>query len=202
MRETELQKEVVLTPIISKCGFSDYLVDCVNGRVYSKKSGKFLQGSPNHNGYVYNSLIDDNGKHHAYGVHRLVLASHTALPLEMFKRGGIEVDHINSIRSDNRLENLQMSSRKAQYKESTRKKMNRSKRRLSEEEVCEILTDLEEWLANGNKISDFIHMTAEAYGQGYRNVWNIVYGKSWKHLYEQFVSKFNLKKNDLTESIV
>lgn len=56
-------------------------------------------------------------------------------------------------------------------------------KRLKEEEVCEILEQLEEWKADeNNKLSDFIWMMVDAYGQGYRNIWNIVYGKSWKHL--------------------
>jgi hypothetical protein len=76
--------EVILTPIPSNRGFSNYLADTENGRIWSKKSNKFMKGTPNDNGYVYNTLIDDNGEAAGYGVHRLVMASVTGIPLEMF----------------------------------------------------------------------------------------------------------------------
>ncbi|MEH7393393.1 hypothetical protein [Bacillus sp. JJ1474] len=119
----------------------------------------------------------------------MIAASRYGIPIEYFKRGGIEVDHNpnKAEKWDNRIDNLQLSSRKAQYRENTRAKMGKG-RRLMEEEVCEILEQLQEWKSDeDNKISDFIHMTAEAYGQGYRNIWNIVYGKSWKHLHGKLV---------------
>lgn len=189
MGEKQIEKDVVLTPIVSEKGFSNYLVDTINGRVWSKKTGKFLKGSPNDNGYVYNTIFDDEGNRYSFGVHRLVLCSFMCLPLELFKRGGLEVDHINSEEKwNNRIDNLQMSSRKMQYRETTRAKMGKGKR-LKMDEVCEILEQLDEWKSDeNNKLSDFIHMVAEAYGQTYRNIWNIVYGKSWKHLHSEVVS--------------
>lgn len=180
-------EDVVLTPIYSKNGFSDYLVDVINGRIWSKKSNKgWLTSNPNSNGYCYVSLTDDNGVAHRYGVHRLIMCSYTGIPLEMFCRGGIEIDHINEEEKwNNRLDNLQMSSRKAQYKESTRAKMGKGKR-LKEEEVCDILNDLVEWASNeNNKLSTFIHSKSKFYNQTYRNIWNIVYRKTWTHLHEE-----------------
>ena len=54
----------------------------------------------------------------------------------------------------------------------------------SEEEVYEILEQFEEWKKDeDNKISTFIQMISEMYDQTYRNVWDIIYGKSWKHLH-------------------
>jgi predicted DNA-binding protein (UPF0278 family) len=77
-----------------------------------------------------------------------------------------------------------MSDGKGQYRESIREKMGKGKR-LKEEEVCEILEQLEKWKEDeSHKLSTFILMIAEAYEQTYRNVYNIVYGKSWKHLHK------------------
>ena len=54
----------------------------------------------------------------------------------------------------------------------------------SEEEVYEILEQFEDWKKNeDNKISTFIQMISEMYDQTYRNVWDIIYGESWKHLH-------------------
>lgn len=186
-RDGSINEDFILTPIPSGKGLSNYLADTVNGRIWSKLENKFLSVNPNSNGYVYCTVLHDNGERKSYGCHRLIMASHTGLPLEMFKRGGIEVDHFpnEDEKWNNRIDNLQMSSRKAQYRDSIRAKMGKGKR-LTEAEVCEILEQLQEWKADeDNKISDFIRMTAEAYGQGYRNIWNIVNGRTWKHLYEE-----------------
>ena len=54
----------------------------------------------------------------------------------------------------------------------------------SEEEVYEILEQFEDWKKDeDNKISTFIQMISEMYDQTYRNVWDIIYGESWKHLH-------------------
>jgi hypothetical protein len=176
---------VFLTPIPSSKGLSNYSADTVNGRIWSKKTNKFLATTPNDNGYVYHSLTHDNGERCAYGVHRLIMASVTGIPLEKFTRGSIEVDHyhLEEQKWNNRMDNLQMSSRFMQYRETTRAKMGKGKR-LKEADVCEILEQLDEWKqVEDNKISTFIHMIAEAYEQTYRNVHNLVYGNSWKYLY-------------------
>lgn len=178
---------VVLTPIPSKRGFSNYLCDTINGRVYSLKSDMWLKNDGiNSNGYVYNTLVDDNGKASSYGVHRIVLASYTGVPLERFKRGGIECDHINEeLKHVNGIHNLQMSDRHGQYKKSTIERMKKPKPRLKEEQVCEIFEQLQEWLETDGKISDFIKMMCEAYDRPYRGMWNIVHGKCYKHLHEK-----------------
>lgn len=180
-------EEVILTPIPSYKGLNSYLADTINGRIWSKKNERFLTSNPNDNGYVYNSITHDDGTRCAYGVHRLVMASISGIPLEHFKRGEIEVDHYpkEEEKYNNRMDNLQMSSRKMQYRESTRSKMGRG-RRLTDEEVIQILDMLEEWKSEeDNKLSDFVHMIAEMYEQSYRNAYNIVYGKTWKHLHKE-----------------
>ena len=54
----------------------------------------------------------------------------------------------------------------------------------SEEEVYEILEQFEDWKKDeDNKISTFIQMISEMYDQTYRNVWDIIYGKSWTYLH-------------------
>jgi hypothetical protein len=184
---TVSNEEVILTPIPSYRGFSDYLVNSETGQIWNKRLNRYLQLNPNSNGYVYATLIDDNGEPAGYGVHRVVASSVYGEPIELFKRGGYEVDHYPDEEEtwNNSRHNLKITDRKGQYRDSTRAKMGKGKR-LKESDVCEILEQLEEWKENeNNKISTFIHMTAEAYGQGYRNVWNIVNGKSWSHLHSE-----------------
>ena len=53
-----------------------------------------------------------------------------------------------------------------------------------QKKMYEILEQFEEWKKyEDNKISTFIQMISEMYDQTYRNVWDIIYGKSWKHLH-------------------
>lgn len=116
------------------------------------------------------------------------MSSYTGIPIERFRRGRIEIDHIEEdLKHVNGIHNLQMTDRKGQYaKESTLKRMRKPKPRLDESEVCEILEQLQE-LRNdeGFKISEFIKMMMEAYDRPYRSMYNIVMGESIKHLHEQ-----------------
>jgi hypothetical protein len=182
-------EEVILTPIPSYKGLSNYLADSTNGRIWSIKKEKWLSTTPNDNGYVYNSVVHDDGTRDSYGVHRLVMASVSAIAIEHFKRGEIEVDHYpdEEARHNNSRYNLQMSSRKLQYRESTKAKMGKG-RRLNENEVVDILTRLKEWMSDeSNKISEFIKLSAVIYGQTYRNIHNIAYGKTWKSVYDKVI---------------
>ena len=75
------------------------------GRVKSLKRNKemIMSLNPNKDGYLYVSL-SKNGCPRIHYVHQLVLMSFTS-----YKRGvyNVVVDHVNNIRTDNRLENLQ-----------------------------------------------------------------------------------------------
>lgn len=175
-----------LTEIISvEKVYDNYLVDCENGRVYSKRKGDFLKGTPNSNGYVYNTIVANDGTIKGVGVHVLVMSSYHKIPLEQFKRGMLEVDHINEdLKHVNSFNNLQITSRKGQYKESTRQKIKNARRvNLNEKVVKEMLIDYSQWEAEGKKRSDFIHNKSIELDQGYRNLFNIVTGRSWKHLH-------------------
>ena len=80
-------------------GFPDYLI-YNDGRVWSKKSNKFLKEFKNDRGYIQIVLSDENKKY-TFTAHRLV-AEHYIPNLE----NKPQVDHINRNRSDNRVDNL------------------------------------------------------------------------------------------------
>ena len=77
---------------------SPYSVDS-EGNVYGLK-GQKLKPYKRGKGYL---AVDCFGK--TYSVHRLVLCGFGIIPLEY---NGMVVDHINEIKTDNRLENLQV----------------------------------------------------------------------------------------------
>ena len=84
-------------------GYKNYLI-YDDGRVFSKKSNKFLKPALNSDGYCTVSLCE-NGKQKSHKVHRLVAIYY--IPNPENKR---EVDHINRIKTDNRIENLRWAT--------------------------------------------------------------------------------------------
>ena len=84
--------------------YPNYLIYS-DGRIYSKLKNKFI-GSKYANGYVMISLPDNK---RAY-VHRIVALAFPEICGEYAE--GLEVDHLNTIRDDNRAENLKWVTRK------------------------------------------------------------------------------------------
>ena len=81
-------------------GFSDYLI-YPDGRVFSKKSNKYLKVKKINTGYECVELYYDIQKKITHLIHRLVAIHYIDNP-----DNKPEVDHINRVRDDNRVENL------------------------------------------------------------------------------------------------
>tara|TARA_R110000803_G_C11791357_1_gene298088 strand:- start:63 stop:536 length:474 start_codon:yes stop_codon:yes gene_type:complete len=81
-------------------GFPNYLI-YNDGRVWSKSSQMFRKCYKNPKGYIQVSL-NKNGKVHTARINRLLAIAFIPNP-----ENKSDVDHINDIRDDNRLENLQ-----------------------------------------------------------------------------------------------
>jgi len=90
-------------------GFSDYLI-YPDGRVFSKKSNRFLKSSLQNQGYPHICLWKNN-KQKGFLIHRLVALHYIANP-----ENKPEVDHKNRNKEDNRVENLHWVSRKENEK--------------------------------------------------------------------------------------
>lgn len=75
------------------------------GRLWSCKSNKYLQPFTNNRGYKAINIIAANGKRKGELIHRLVALAFIDNPERK-----PEVNHINHIRDDNRVENLEWIS--------------------------------------------------------------------------------------------
>ena len=85
-------------------GFPNYLI-YEDGRVFSKKSNKFMKEQTHRLGYKYYYIYKD-GKRKKFYTHRLVAIHYIPNP-ENLK----EIDHLNRDKSDNRIENLRWINR-------------------------------------------------------------------------------------------
>lgn len=86
-------------------GYPDYQVSNF-GRVWNKKTQKYMKPSPKSNGYYQINMIALNGKRKKEYIHRLVALAFVENP-----NNYPEVDHINRNKSDNRASNLRWANR-------------------------------------------------------------------------------------------
>ena len=104
--------------------YPDYMVSD-EGEVVRKKDGLILKQYPQKSGYVYVWLDRGYGRH-TVPVHRLVcIAFHG----DEGYSNGLFVDHINTIRSDNRACNLRWVTPKENANNETTK-LNRKKKKI------------------------------------------------------------------------
>ena len=83
-------------------GYDGKYVITKDGRIWSYWSSRWLVGEIDRDGYIRQSLLKDKKLMH-YGAHRLVWETWIGAIPE-----GLQIDHINRDRKDNRLENLRL----------------------------------------------------------------------------------------------
>lgn len=83
-------------------GFSQYFIS-PSGLIYNAERFKFLHRTYNHNNYIVATLTDDTGYRAPRKVHRLVYITYKG-PIP----DGIQVDHIDRVRWNNHISNLQL----------------------------------------------------------------------------------------------
>lgn len=79
-----------------------------DGRIFSYSKKKFLKPQTNKNGYQRVLLTDNEGIKKWYSVHRIIFESVSGVPIP----NGLQVNHINECKTDNRFENLNLMTPK------------------------------------------------------------------------------------------
>ena len=149
----------------------------------NKGAEKIMKPDLDNSGYLRTMLINDKGEWCTVKVHRIIAQTFISNPLE--KK---EVNHKNSIRSDNRLINLEWVTHSENVLHSFANKMQSNK---GEQNPCATLTDKQvlEIRANykyGRK-SRFeggkskIELAKE-YNTSFSVIKKIISNKTWKHL--------------------
>lgn len=116
-----------------------------NGDIYSQKTNKILSPTPDKDGY-----LRVNFDKTSTGVHRIVMEVFNPVP----NMENLEVNHINQIKTDNRLENLEWCT----HEENMKKIFGESKKNLSfaGEKNCKAKLSWEDvhWIrSNKNKMT-------------------------------------------------
>lgn len=75
-----------------------------DGRIWSYKTNKFLKPHLDKDGYYQIRLTDNEGKLKTYYLHRVVYESVTGSPIPE----GMQCNHLNECKTDNRFENLNL----------------------------------------------------------------------------------------------
>lgn len=140
-----------------------------NGFVVNSKTGHTLT-PVTRNGYLSVRLYKDK-KLHQKSLHKLVYETYQSkVP------NGMHINHINGIRNDNRLANLEVCTPKENNDRRLflRKGEQINTAKLNERQVMEI----RQRKANGERSLDL----ANEYGVGKGTINRLIAGKSWKHL--------------------
>lgn len=153
------------------------LYQCSNfGRVKSfiYKKERILKSAKNNKGYL-NVILTKNKTHKQFKCHRLVLMSF--IGVDIYKK---EVNHINNIKHDNRLENLEWVTPKENVIHSFRTKLRNNvigercfKSKLTSIQVLEIRS-----IGRTKTLKEI----SEIYKIKEPSVWQIITKKSWKHI--------------------
>lgn len=121
------------------------------GNVKNVKTGKLLKPTKNNHGYYYVKLYDEK-KTQTILLHRLVARNFLYI-------GDFEVNHINADKSDNRLINLELTTRKENIDHARRLGLfvgNKEPLRFKKE----VIEEMKEFRNNGFKLKEI----AAAYG--------------------------------------
>ena len=166
--------------------FEDYYVSSL-GRLYSVKLDKIIEGSLTNKGYIMDKFTerDENNKKIITNSqrHRTVLYS-----FEIYQPEGCDqVDHINGVKTDNSLDNLEWVNCKTNIQRSWENGLHDNDIRYGEnshmskyineeiENVCKLKIE-------GYNNKEISNMT----GVNIDTVWKVVNGKAWKHIYEKY----------------
>lgn len=158
-------------------GYPGYLI-YEDGRVYSKKTRRFLKQCLNRGGYPTVNL-SHNGEYKSHRIHRLV-AEHFLQKVE----GLTDVNHIDGIKTNNHISNLEWSNKSLNGKHAYRLGLNTASPQLGENHGMSVLTEQD--IIEIRRKSEIDKLTylqiAKQYDISKQQVWRICKRKCWSHI--------------------
>jgi hypothetical protein len=139
-----------------------------SGFIYSETSKKNLKPCLNNKGYQYISLVN-NKEHKKFTIHRLVAIAFIPNP-----QNKPQVNHINGIKTDNRIENLEWCNNSENQIHSINiLGSKKGKRILTEQDVAKIISLKKE---NKTKSKDLAVM----FNVSPQSICDLLKGRTWK----------------------
>ena len=146
-----------------------------DGLIYSIKSKKIMKTTLNR-GYLVISLCKDSIRKQ-YKHHRLLML--TFLP--NINHDELVINHINGIRDDNRLENLEWCSVEQNNNHAIENGLNRGKNKLDDKQVIQIKKMIKE-LEPGT-IRSISSKISKHFDVSPRTIESIIVNKRWSHIH-------------------
>lgn len=137
------------------------------GNIFIVNRNKLLKGCYDRDSYKLTALSKNNKKK-TFKVHRLVM-------LAFVGPSPLQVNHINGIKTDNRLENLEYCTHKENMQHASKMGLARNYKKINEEAVFKILDLLEENKLTQKQIGEKFNIT-------FQQVSLIKLGKTWKKI--------------------
>lgn len=147
-----------------------------DGRVFSHIVGRFIKPSTSMKGYKVVSLHRGKGVKSQFKIHRLIMI-HFKPVKDM---DNLVVNHLNGVKTDNRISNLEWCSTLENNKHALDTGLNRGKNKLTDSQVLEIKDKIDK--LKPNTIAFISKTIAEYYGVSWRTIESIVVGSRWSHL--------------------
>ena len=163
-----LQKDMEFRIIES---FPIYLIN-PNGDIFSLRRNCFLHRIKDSKGYIRAVLVDNDGKKHSVGLHRLVAQVFIPNP-----NGYPQVNHINGVKADNRVKNLEWCT--ANYNNNHAFKMN-LRRTGRELPYAKLKEEYIPWIKKMYEQGILIRQIAKVYDVSEKTIQRIIKNESWK----------------------
>lgn len=150
--------------------YSRYAADLKNGRIRNKSKGEWVIANPNFNEYCLAYVVNDDGVAKSVGVH--VLCTRAAYAIGSghhfnWEMMGLEVDHLDFDRSNNKIENLVLEKIAINR---ARRKMHEKLNRLDKNAINQLREEYKT-LAHGTKMQWFLEM-GNKFGVSFRCIQN------------------------------
>lgn len=160
-------------------GFSNYLVHCPTGRVWSKLSNRWLlddncKGTGDSGAYLMTKLKSDTGESVAMYLHEIVIYSLMGITKSELKQMNLQIDHIDRNPRNNKAENLRLSTDQGNKRNSKDRYWN--KVRLSMEIADRLREEFEQ--LEGSKVG-WYRAKGKELGVSFRSIQNVILGTTY-----------------------